>query len=114
MKKRFTSAFLCAFLFLLSFGVPFARPQTVGVSIGGKFTYSYVLAGTHDKSLTWDPWMLELNQSRWELTITNVNGTRITYQLKIFFSNGTEQDFPSLLMDVFSGGSNGPNYMFFI
>jgi hypothetical protein len=106
-------------LLALSFSVSLAgmvnsQTPVAGVASGDKFSYRYTLTGTHNRSLSWDPWMPELNQSIWEITVTSVNGSRINYQLQINLENGTVETSPSLYIDLFSGGSNGVNYLFFV
>ena len=114
MNKSVGFLLLCLFFCLLVPEVAFGQSQSVGVSVGDKFTYVCTLTGTHNESLSWDPWMPENNQSTWQIIITDINATKITYQLQIFLANGTDETFPSQFLDVYSGGSNGLNYVFFV
>ncbi len=114
MNRRIGFALLCVFLWVPAAGIVFAQSPSVGVTEGDKATYNCILQGSHDQSLSWEPWMLERNQSTWEVTVTNVADTKVTYQLRILLANGTEETFPSQFVDLYSGGSNGPNYMIFV
>lgn len=113
MNRRIKYVFLCLFFCLSFAGAAIAQIQ-VGVSVGDTLAYNCTMLGTHNESMTWEPWMLERNQSRWEITVTEIASSRVTFELHIFLANGTEENFPSLYVDLYSGGSNGPNYMFVI
>ena len=113
MNKNIRHVFSCLLFCLFFVEVAFAQTQ-VGVSVGDMFTYDCLLLGTRDESSGWELWMPERNQSRWEVMVTQVAGTRVTFQLKILLANGTEENLPSQFVDLFSGGSNGPNYMFMV
>ena len=114
MNKNIGFALLFLLFSLSLAGAAFAQAPVVGVSPGDTFTYNCTLTGSHNGSLTWDPWMPERNQSTWKLTVTDVNSTKVTFQLQILLANGTEELFPSQFVDIFSGGANGLNYMFFV
>ncbi len=113
MNVKTGFVFLCLFLCLSVFSGASGQSQ-VGVKVGDTFTYRCTLLGTHNTSLSWDLWVPDRNGSRWEVTVTNIEGTRVTFQLQILLANSTEELFPSQWVDVYSGGSNGPNYMFFV
>lgn len=115
MKKAAALSMVCLSL-LLMVCVTSVRAQTVtvGVAKGDKFTYLYALHGTPSDSYPWQAWIPDENQSNWKITITDVEGTTITYQLQVVFANGTQASSTSQTLDVSTGSTSDVNYMFFV
>lgn len=114
VNKRVILTLSLTGLFFLSTVCSCFSQTTAGVSVEDNFIYNCILRGSHDKNESWSIWVPEWNQSKWAITITAVVDLRITFDLQILLSNGTIQYYPSQYIDLFSGGSNGQNYMFFV
>ena len=114
MNKTIWVGVLCLFLCLSFAGLAFAQVTVVGVSNADKFSYKCVLLGSHNLSSYWPDWAPERNQSSWDVTVVSVNNSRISYNLEINLTNGTQERFLTQYLDLFSGGSNGQNYCFLL
>jgi hypothetical protein len=114
MNKTVGVGVLCLFLYLSFAGLAFAQVTVAGVSKADKFSYKCVLLGSHNQSSYWPDWVPERNQSSWYVTVVDINNSRISYDLEILLVNGTKESFLTQYLDLFSGGSNGQNYLFFV
>jgi len=114
MNKTVRVGILCLFLYLSFAGLAFAQVTVAGVSKADSFSYKCVLNGSHNPSSYWPDWLPERNQSSWDVTVVDVNDSRISYELQILLVNGTKESFLTQYLDLFSGGSNGQNYLFFV
>ena len=115
MKKAAAISLVClSLLLMICVTCVHAQTVTVGVAKGDKFTYLYSLRGNPSDSYPWQAWIPSENQSNWKITITDVKGTTITYQLQVVFANGTQASSTTQTLDVNTGGASDVNYMFFV
>jgi hypothetical protein len=114
VNKRLILTLSLTGLFFLSTACSCFAQTTVGVSVEDNFVYNCMLRGSHDKNDSWSVWVPEWNQSKWTVTITAIVDSRVTFNLQVLLSNGTIKYYPRQYIDLFSGGSNEHNYMFFV
>ncbi len=117
MKKKVAAiSLVCLSLLLAIFaGSAHAQNVSVGVAKGDKFTYQYAAYGNNTDRYIWIVWMPDQNQSRWDITVTAVSGSTVTYTLQVDLPNGTKLSPASQTIDVNNGQiTSGDNYLFFV
>lgn len=114
-KKAIAISIICLSLLIATFAtLAHAQSVSVGVAKGNKFTYIYSLQGNRTDRYLWQAWMPEQNQSRWDITVTDITGSTITYQRQVTLANGTRYPLTTQTVDVNTGSSSSDNYMFFV
>jgi hypothetical protein len=115
LKKAALVSLICLSLLLTTFAaLSQAQTVSVGVSKGDKFTYLYAIEGNRTDRYPWLAWMPDQNQSRWDITVTGVTGSNITYQRQVTLSNGTTYPLTTETVDVNTGSSSTDNLMIFV
>jgi hypothetical protein len=83
-----------------------AQTRTVGVSVGNKFRYSFIISwSSNDPSATPPSSLVENNNTEWmEISVIGISGTNVTGQTIQHYKNGTETT-----MDVWIDLNTGPS-----
>jgi len=85
-----------------------AQPRIVGVTVGDWFKYGDITFSwsSNDPNATIPYGFEELSETEWmKMTVTDVSGTNITFQIIFHFKNGTEKTYDNIV-DIDTGEGN--------